>query len=299
MSELPPYVIRSDRGRVDVWTCYQIQFDGMRRFSWQDMLVREIKTALAGLVLADGEALTGTYSSSDSARCDVENRLFTNPGTIFSRSTAAIRWERGSAPPPAPEQLASVDGHVHHYRYEPTRIWRRWLPDTPLARWTRVPRRLAHDGSARPMWLAVREALLHGAVEVLHPTVAEGTRFGVRIEVHAPARGPRSAPAISEALIDGALCALHAGAPIAVAGQITSVLAAKLPGVDAAGLLRLVRETDAVFAGSPFNLSAAGIQLSPCDEFCDAGEVTISRDPSAAVVTTSGELFALRRGDAG
>ena len=104
--------------------------------------------------------------------------------------------------------LASVDGHVHYYRYEPTRAWRLWLPATPLARWTRVPRRLAHDGSARPMWLAMREALLRGAVEVLHPPVEEGTRFGVRIEVHAAARGPRSASAISEALIDGALCAL-------------------------------------------------------------------------------------------
>jgi hypothetical protein len=297
VSELPHYVIRADRGRVDVWTCYQIQFDGMRRFGWQDTLVREMKTALAGLVLADGEALTGTYSSSVAARCDVENRLFTNPGAIFPVATTAIRWERGGTPPPTPERLASVDGHVHHYRYEPTRAWRLWLPATPLARWTRVPRRLAHDGSARPMWLAVREALLRGAVEVLHPPIEEGTRFGVRIEVHAPARGPRSAPAISEALIDGALCALHAGAPAAVAGQIAQALRAKLPGVDPDGLLRLVRQSDAVFAGSPFNMSAASVQLSPCDEFCDAGEVSIRQDPSTAVVTTSGEVFTLRRAD--
>jgi hypothetical protein len=294
LSELPPYVMRADHDCVEVWTCYQIQFGGMRRFAWQDTLVREMKTALAGQVLADGEALTGTYSSSDTARCDVENRLFTNPGAIFPVATTAIRWERGGAPPPAPEQLASVDGHVHHYRYEPTRAWRRWLPATPLARWTRVPRPLAHDGSARPMWLALREALLRGAVDVLHPPVEAGTRFGVRIDVHAPARGPRSAPAISEALIDGALCALHAGAPDAVAGPIATALAGKLPGTDPDVLGRLVQETYAVFDGSPFNISAAGVQLSPCDEYCDAGEVTITRDPSSAVVSTSGELFTLR-----
>ena len=130
--------MRADHGSVEVWACYQIQFGGMRRFGWQDTLVREMKAALADLVLADGEALTGTYSSSDAARCDVENRLFTNPGTIFPITTTAIRWERGGPPPPAPEQLASVDGHVHHYRYEPTRAWLRWLPGTPLARQPRT-----------------------------------------------------------------------------------------------------------------------------------------------------------------
>ena len=44
MSELPPYVMRADHGCVEVWACYQIQFGEMRRFAWQDTLVREMKT---------------------------------------------------------------------------------------------------------------------------------------------------------------------------------------------------------------------------------------------------------------
>lgn len=173
-----PYVIRADHGCVEVWTCYQIQFGGMRRFGWQDVLVRDLKAALSGLVLADGEALTGMYSRADGARCDVENRLFTNPGAVFPTNTTAIRWEHGGDVPAPPAQLASIDGSGHYYRYEPSRAFRCWVAAAPLARWTGIPRRLADDGSARPMWLAVRKALLRGEVKVLHPPLREGTRFG-------------------------------------------------------------------------------------------------------------------------
>lgn len=115
--------------------------------------------------------------------------------------------------------------------------------------------------------------------------------------MNAPARGPRCAPAISEALIDGALSALHAGAPAATAGQVADALAAKLPGTGRDELLRLAQEADAAFTGAPFKISGAEVQLSPCDEYCDAGEVSIRRDPTAVVMTTSGEVFTLRRAE--
>src|SRR5438132_257653 len=127
------------------------------------------------------------------------------------RPPRRFRWERGLDVPP-PQPLAAAGG-VHYYRYSPGAGFRVWQCHTTLARWSGVPRLLAHDGSARPMWLSLREALLNGTVEVLQPPLEEMTRFGLRVEVRAPARGPRSAPAVSEALVDGVLCALHAGAP--------------------------------------------------------------------------------------
>jgi len=148
------------------------------------------------------------------------------------------------------------------------------------------------------MWLALRAALLRGEVKLLEPPVPNGTRFGVRIEVRAPARGPRSAPALSEALVDGALCALHAGSVTAAAADIAAALGSRLASVDAADLRRLVEERPAVFPGSPFQINGTRVQLSPCDEFCDAGEVRIVRDPTLSVVTTAGAVFTLSPGNA-
>jgi hypothetical protein len=145
------------------------------------------------------------------------------------------------------------------------------------------------------MWLALRAALVSGAVEVPHPPVNETTRFGLRIEVRAPARGPRCAPAVSEALVDGALCALHAGAARNDVAAVAAALATKLPGADPSRRVELITRRPVVLPGSPFTLMRAGVQLSPCDERCDAGEVTITRDASLAVIETSGELFTLRR----
>lgn len=290
------YVLKAGEGCVEVWAGYQIQFAGMRRFTWQDEVVSELKTALTTVTLGAGEALSGVYASTEGARCDAENRLFTNPGaSTFPSGTAAIRWERGTVVPPPPQPLAG-EGGVHYYRYSPGSGFRVWQPDQTLARWSGVVRRLAHDGSARPMWLALREALLVGAVGVLHPPIGESTRFGLRIAVRAPARGPKSAPAVSEALVDGALCALHAGAPASAAAAVAAALAPKLPGVDPGRLIDLVTDRQAVLPGSPFKLSAAGsVQLSPSDELCDAGEVSIVRDPSVAVIETRGEVFTLTR----
>lgn len=198
---------------------------------------------------------------------------------------------------PEPPQSLAIVGGVHYYRYSPTAGFRVWARDRTLARWSSVERRIAHDGSARPMWFALRTSLARGGVDVLQPQLAATTRFGLSIEVRAPARGPRSAPAVSEALVDGGLCALHAGAPSALAADIAGALATKLPGVDRDLLAELVSERAAVLAGSAFKLSPAGVQLSPSDEFCDAGQVTIIRDPSASVIQTSGDVFTLRHVD--
>jgi hypothetical protein len=66
--------------------------------------------------------LAGRYLSTDDARGDVENRLFTNPGTAsFPEGLAAIRFERGVGPlPPPPVPVVRIAGHLHYYGY---RLW--------------------------------------------------------------------------------------------------------------------------------------------------------------------------------
>jgi hypothetical protein len=75
----------------------------MRRFSWQDEMAAELKVALASLSLRTGECLAGTYMTTDPAKCDVENRLFTNPGaSSFPKGVTSTRFERGLGELPDP-----------------------------------------------------------------------------------------------------------------------------------------------------------------------------------------------------
>jgi hypothetical protein len=81
MDHPPPYRVRvagGSSGPVEVWSGYPLQFAGQRRFSWQDQMAADLRTALADLAAGPGDVLSGTYLSTDKSPCDVENRLFTN-----------------------------------------------------------------------------------------------------------------------------------------------------------------------------------------------------------------------------
>ena len=260
-------------------------------------MAAELKAALDDLAISLGETLAGAYLSTDESPCDTENRLFTNPGTSsFPKNVAAIRFERGVGPPPSPPTpIASVAGHVYYYRYRIDAELEWWEAADTLARWTRVPRQLAHDGSARPMWLAMKRAVAAGAVELRDSAYDARAPLGIRVVVHATARGPRSAPAISEALIDGIIAAFHGGAPNAAA--VAAALAPRMPSV-AQSEIELLAATDAprpIFESSPFVVAGSFVQISPQDERCFAGEVSIRRDSSGPFVETSGEIVTLRR----
>jgi hypothetical protein len=50
-----------------------------------------------------------------------------------------------------------------------------------------------------------------------------------------------------------------------------------------------------LFSPSAFAVKGAYVQISPCDERCQAGEVTIRPDAHGQYPQISGELFLLRR----
>ena len=86
-----------------MWSGYPLQFGGQRRFGWQDQMAAGLQAALAGLAVSPGDVLSGTFLSTDTSRCDVENRLFTNPGTsVFANIVRSIRLGRDLGPPPEP-----------------------------------------------------------------------------------------------------------------------------------------------------------------------------------------------------
>jgi hypothetical protein len=286
-------------GPVEAWSGYPMQFAGQRRFGWQDEMAAELRDALAGLAVSPDDVLSGTYLSTDMSRCDVENRLFTNPGTVvFPEAVRSIRFERGLGPPPESlTPVSRVDGQLHYYRYCLGGMWQWWEPAALLARWHRVTRRVADDGSCRPVWLAMKQAAAAGQVEVLGPAPDDGAPFGLRITVHPTTRGPRRAVAISESLVDGIIAAFHAGADAAGAAAAAAVLAPRLPGMTEAEIAALaaMHSPGPLFAASPFVIKGSYVQISPCDERCQAGQVTIGPRAEGPFMQISGELFTLRK----
>ena len=100
---------------------------------------------------------------------------------------------------------------------------------------------------------------------------------------------------ISETLVDGALAAFHGPptSPRLVAEALTQRLSdtaadeiEQLLGLDWSGIL---------FRSSAFVQAGSYIQISPLDERCQAGEVSITVDSRGRQVEISGEVFTLRR----
>jgi hypothetical protein len=245
------------------------------------------------------DVLAGEYLSTDSSPCDAENRLFTNPGaSCFPKGVTSIRFERGiGSPPLTPVPVARVDGHLYYYRYRVGGTWRWWEPAALMTRWHRVTRHLADDGSARPVWLAMKQAAEAGQIQTSGRALDDAAPFGVRITVHATSRGPRQATAISESLIDGTIAAFHVGTGAVAAAAVAAALAPRMPGVKTTVIRALVMtaKPGPLFAEPPFVVKGSYVQISPCDDRCYAGEVTIRPDAHGQSPQISGELFTLRR----
>jgi hypothetical protein len=99
---------------------------------------------------------------------------------------------------------------------------------------------------------------------------------------------------ISETVIDGALAAFH-GPPPSVQ-PVAEVLTRRFPDTGAGEIERLLGLDwpGILFRSSPFVQAGSYIQISPCDERCMAGEVSITVDSRGPQVEISGEVFTVR-----
>lgn len=285
--------VRATGAVVEVWSGYRIQFGGMERHSWQKELKSELKQSLSYLSIPAGTALSGYYNTSDPRGSDTENSLFTNVLESMPLGVSMLRFERGASEPPAtPVPVDLSGGHLHYYRYEAGGQWTTWQPDQTIARWNRVPRQLPDDGSARPVWFALRDANAAGHVTAIQHRLADDATFGLRLTVHATNRGPRDAIRYSEKLVDGVIAAFHNDRR---SDALVAILTPKLPGVTAGALNQVLEQ----LAGPLFSLPAirtkgSYVQISPDDERCIVGEVTITRDSLGPWPELSGELVTVR-----
>jgi hypothetical protein len=111
--------------------------------------------------------------------------------------------------------------------------------------------------------------------------------------VHATNRGPRNAISCSEKLVDGTIAAFHSDR---YSDVLLSVLAPKLPGVTDEELRRAFDHPVGPLFATPaiIHTKTGFIQISPADERCSLGELTIRKDSTRQWPELSGELFIVR-----
>jgi hypothetical protein len=285
--------IRATETTVELWSGYRIQFGGMERHPWQLEAKAELKEALAKLVITPETAFCGYYDSTDPRPADTENSLFTNLLEAMPRNVRFLRFEKGcSRPPASPTPIHLLGDHLHYYRYQAGGQWTTWEADQTLARWSRLPRRVPGDGSARPAWFALREANAEGRVELTGERLDPDAAFGVRITVHATSNGPRNAISNSESIIDGIIAAFHNDD---LSDELHSALTSKLRNITAAELGGALESQAGPLFGTPAIFTNAGsVQISPADERCRLGELQICNDSNSRWPELSGEIFTIR-----
>lgn len=265
----------------------------MERHDWQKDLKLELKAALARLEISAGAAFSGFYDSTEPRIADTENSLFTNLLESMPRGVMCLRFEQGHGDiPEPPVDIDLIGGHLHYYRYTAGGQWTTWEPAETLARWGRVSRRLSDDGSARPVWFALREANADNGIQLFPGDLGRDTQFGLRLVVHATKLGPRNAISYSERLVDGTIAAFHNDQ---YSPQLSATLLPKFPGVTEEELRRaLDHPVGPLFETSAIRTKRNFVQISPADERCRAGELAIRYDSGSRSPELSGELFTIR-----
>jgi hypothetical protein len=293
MTPVVPFYIRPADTTVEVWSGYRIQFGGFEKHDWQKVLKAELRQVFMSLAIPVGVPFAGYYDTTNPAVSDTENSLFTNLRESMPKGITWLRFEHGTgAPPRPPVQIDLVGGHLHYYRYEFGRQWTTWEPDQTLARWDRIPRRLAGDGSARPSWYSLRDANARALISLFTHILDAQANFGIRLTVHATKLGPRNAISCSEELIDGAIAAFHNDR---YSDELFSALAPKFPGINAEALGRALDHPVGPLIATPaIHVTPGLLQISPADERCRLGELTIRQDSESPCPELSGELFTVR-----
>ena len=289
---MEPFFVRECGAVVEAWSGYRVQFGGMERHAWQKAFKEELKQALSRLALAADVPFAGYYDTTDPRVSDTENRLFTNLLEAMPRGVRCLRFEQGTAAPPRPPvPIDLVGGHLHYYRYTVSEQWLKGKPDETLARWDRLPRLLPDDGSARPVWYALRDANAKGLISVSGTQVDFRKNFGLRLTVHANKSGPRNAISFCERIFDGAIAAFHNDR---YSEALLSALATKFTRVSEHELGRALDHPIGPLFTTPAILTTPGfIQFSPADEHCKLGELTILQDSTSKCPELSGELFTI------
>lgn len=147
-----------------------------------------------------------------------------------------------------------------------------------LAAWEQVTVSGLPDGAAWPIWLAMRAAGAHIAIDS-GAQLEDQEDFGIAVMVDA-VRPLQTVP-MMEALIDGVVASFQAERDRRRAGHVADALHRTRPKTRKIGrdaLIAAQLDAPALLPGAPWAVNAAGTwcQTAPADKWLVAGEIHVS-----------------------
>jgi hypothetical protein len=236
-----------------------------RRTPELDELRDELRRRLRRLAVRDGELLHATFFGAAPDNADVENLLLYNvddTGACFVAARDGVRFERSSvSPPDSTRPVALV------YRPAPgAGTFAVWQAAATIADWSFSVARLERLA----VWWAARQAAPEHIGQLGY-----GGPLCVGVTARPPAPHHASLITMVKPLFDGIIGALQTHANPSTLAETAARIAAAL-NEDPTHVERALGDTARAHLTStagPFNLLRSGVQLSPVDERCMAGEL--------------------------
>ncbi len=282
----------SDQPVVEAWADDYVHFQN--RPAWQNELRNQILGRVGQLVATVDDVLHATFFGRLPARTDVENLLLYNFGSFASATRFGVRFELGGAVPAGPD--GSDYGYAYRYELAPRAggygTWREaralasieWIDLGPLS----------GDKICEQVWLALARAEVAVSGEPREPS----TPFSAQFMIQPPVGQTRGVAGLVKGIFDGAISALQAHTDASDLAELTMRAAKHIPATPAEIASLLTRRDRAVLGAVPslVHRRGAGVQWSPADDFCVAGEL-LAAPPSSSRWAIKGEIVEVARSD--
>ena len=286
------YVIQGPTGHstvVEAWAGDYIRFEKLP--VWQKDLRDEIRRRCRQLEPEAGQVLQAEFFGAKLPNADVENLVLYNIGTFPIAGRNGIRFEYGSAVPPAPDGAEFRFGYRYALAPRSDSLIH-WHQGRELASfdWTDLGA-FVGEKKLSQVWLAIAGSQTH----VGKPATPE-TPFAVHVEVRPPFGRQPVWGGLMKGIFDGVICAFQAHTDTVVLPAVVRRLAECLPA-QPEKIERLLLDQRQAVLGTVNRLVApydAGVKWYPSDHWCVAGEL-LAAEPTGDRWAIKGKVVELCR----
>lgn len=280
----------SGRPIVEVWADDYIRFGGLPE--WQVHLRDEIRSRCDLLAPSGDQVLEASFFGPKLPNADIENIVLYNIGSFRTAGRNGIRFEHGSAVPPAPDGTA----YPFCYRYSlapRSSSFAHWQHGRPLASFDWVDLG-AFNGEKKlaQVWLALSRA----EAEVATVARLPDTTFAVRVHVRPP-QGTRPVwGGLVKGIFDGVITAFQSHSDTTNLGEVAKRISTAI-SVDTASIEEYLLDQRRGVLGSVPRLAAVyrdGVKWDPSDHWCVAGEL-LAAAPVGRNWAIKGEVIEVSR----
>lgn len=283
----------SGRSVVEAWADDYIRFD--RLPEWQVRVRNEIRSRCNRLTPSGDQVLEASFFGPKLPNADVENIVLYNIGSFRTAGRNGIRFEHGSAVPPAPDGA----DYPFCYRYSlasRSSSFAHWQRGRTLASfdWADLG---AFSGEKKlaQVWLALSRA----EAEVATVPRLPDTTFAVRVQVRPP-QGTRPVwGGLVKGIFDGVITAFQSHSDTTGLADVAKRISTIIP-VDTTAIEQYLLDQRRGVLGNVPRLASAyrdGVKWDPSDHFCVAGEL-IAAPPFGRNWAIKGEVIEVRRPEA-